>query len=353
MANIIRRPTCLNDHFLYLRYMKKIVIIAVFIFLINKTFSQKYQPVDSTTVWATEYYYKVNSGCYVVQNIKYFSKGYELNNGNVWLKIYHSTQSNLNGQQVNCQGQSTPLPVTGFKGFLFNDTINKKVFFRNGSFGALPPNYIPLNNNSWTNELIYDFNKTVGDSMFFSPFYNAHFKILSIDSILFSGKYHKRFITTITPPNSLLPNISVLEGIGSSIDPFQPYKANGFESGSKLLCFASPTHSISVTSHTVFTNGNLGCSNLSMINVNLKETEQFNLSIYPNPASDHISVIVEQNSAVGTNYKVVNLLGQEQLTGTLKETKNDIDLVNLKRGIYFVNFYKNDRFFLCKKIVIQ
>jgi hypothetical protein len=142
MVNIIRRPTCLNDHFLYLRYMKKIVIISVFIFLINKTFSQKYQPVDSTTVWATGYSYKVSSGCAVVQDIKYFSKGYELNNGNVWLKIYSSIQSNLLGQQVNCQGQFAPGPGTGFKGYLFNDTINKKVFFRNGSFGALPPNPI-------------------------------------------------------------------------------------------------------------------------------------------------------------------------------------------------------------------
>jgi hypothetical protein len=349
MANIIHRPTCLNEHFLYLRYMKKIVIVAVFIFLINKTFSQKYQPFDSTTVWATGYNYKYNN-CYINEDLKYFSKGYELNNGNVWLKIHSSRKSWLVGQHSSCQ--APPSFATGFLGYLFNDTINKRVFFRSG---ALPPNHIPLNNNSWTNELIYDFNKTVGDSMFVSPFYNTHFKILSIDSILFSGKYHKRFLATISPPSGLIPKISLLEGIGSSIDPFTPYKANGFESGSALLCFASPTQSISVTSHTVFTNGNVNgsCANLSMINVNVKEIEKFDLSIYPNPASDHISVILEQNSAVGTNYKVVNLLGQEQLTGTLKETKNDIDLVNLRGGIYFVNFYKNDRFVLCKKIVIQ
>jgi hypothetical protein len=328
--------------------MKEIVIIIVFIFSINKTFSQKYQPVDSTTIWATYYSYKYNN-CYMQNNIKYFSKGYELNNGNVWLKIHSSMASNLNGQHISCQ--APPSFGTGLVGYLFNDTINKKVFFRPTT---LPPNHIPLNNNSWTNELIYDFNKVVGDSMFVQP-NNVYFKVLSIDSILFSGKYHKRFIVTITPPNSLLPNISLLEGIGSSIDPFAPYKANGFESNSKLLCFASPTQSISVTSHTVFTNGNVNgsCANLSMINVNVKETEQFNLRIYPNPASDHITVILEQNSAVGTNYKFVNLLGQEQLTGTLKETKNDIDLLGLKSGIYFVNFYKNDRFVLCKKIVIQ
>jgi hypothetical protein len=257
--------------------------------------------------------------------------------------------SNLNGQHISCQ--APPSFGTGLIGYLFNDTINKKVFFRPTT---LPPNHIPLNNNSWTNELIYDFNKVVGDSMFVQP-NNVYFKILSIDSILFSGKYHKRYITATSPFNSLIPKISLLEGIGSSIDPFAPYKANGFESNSKLLCFASPTQSISVTSHTVFTNGNVNgsCANLSMINVNVKETEQFNLRIYPNPASDHITVILEQNSAVGTNYKFVNLLGQEQLTGTLKETKNDIDLLGLKSGIYFVNFYKNDRFVLCKKIVIQ
>lgn len=346
MANIIRRPTCLNDHFLYFRYMKEIVIIIVFIFSINKTFSQKYQPVDSTTVWATYYSYKYNN-CYMQNNIKYFSKGYEINNGNVWLKIHSSMASNLNGQHISCQ--APPLFGTGLIGYLFNDTINKKVFFRPTT---LPPNHIPLNNNSWTNELIYDFNKVVGDSMFVQP-NNVYFKILSIDSILFSGKYHKRYITATSPFNSLIPKISLLEGIGSSIDPFAPYKANGFESNSKLLCFASPTQSMSVTNYTVFTDGNLGCANLSMINVNVKETEQFDFSIYPNPTSDHITIVLEQNSAVGTNYKVINLLGQEQSAGTLKETKNVIDLVSLKSGIYFINFCKNDRFVLCKKIVIQ
>jgi hypothetical protein len=331
--------------------MKKIVIITVFIFLINKTFSQKYQPVDSTTVWATNYYYKTNPYyCYESQNLKYFSKGYELNNGNIWLKIQFSAQNYSYATPSNPNCVNSNWFSNGFIGYLFNDTINKRVFFRNSIFGALPPNHIPLSTTSGTNELIYDSNKMVGDSMYVSS-YNSYFKILSIDSVLFSGKYHKRFLATISPPNGSLPKISLLEGIGSSIDPFTPYKAAGFESGSKLLCFASPTDSISVTSHTVFTNGNLGCANLSLNNV--KEIEKFDLSIYPNPASDHISVVLEQNSAVGTNYKVVNLLGQEHLTGTLKETKNDIDLVDLKSGIYFINFYKNDRFVLCKKIVIQ
>lgn len=325
--------------------MNRIIVLAIFIFSLNKIFSQKYQPFDSTTVWATEYYYKVNSNCYLLQNLKYFSSGYELNSGNIWLKIYVTSFASYGG--LNCQGQPSPFSGTGFKGFLFNDTINKKVFFRPDWLGSLPPNHIPIISNSNTNELIYDFNKVVGDSMCVNS--NVKFKILSIDSILFSGKYHKRFLTVASPfIYTLNTNISFLEGIGSSIDPFQPYKADGFESGSKLLCFASSTQSMSVTNHTVFTDG--GCANLLL---NVKETEKFRSDIYPNPASDHICVVSDPNSAAGANYKLVNLLGQEQLAGILKETKNDIDLVDLKSGIYFINFYKNDQFVLCKKIIIQ
>jgi hypothetical protein len=328
--------------------MNRIIVLAIFIFLLNKIFSQKYQPVDSTTVWATNYYYKTNPYyCYESQNLKYFSKGYELNNGNIWLKIQFSAQNYSNSTPSNPNCVNSNWFSNGFMGYLFNDTINKRVFFRPVWLGSLPPNHIPEISNSNTNELIYDFNKVVGDSMYVNSI--VKFEILSIDSILFSGKYHKRFLTVATPSiNTLNTNISFIEGIGSSIDPFEPFKADGFESGSKLLCFASPTQSMSVTNHTVFTNG--GCANLVL---NIKETEIFGLNIYPNPASDHISVVLDQNSVAGTNYKVVNLLGQEKLTGTLKETKNDIDLVDLKSGIYFINFYKNDQFVLCKKIVIQ
>lgn len=328
--------------------MKKIVIIAVFIFLINKTFSQKYQPVDSSTVWATEYVYKIDGSCYVRDNGKTYINGYTLNNGNKWLNLYSSKTSNWAVPNPICLNLAYQMPNPIFNysnGFVLNDSINKKVYFRY----SLPLNFTPSNA-----DVLYDYNnKVVGDTLYVFGNNGSKFKINTIDSILFTGKYHKRFITSylgFTISNTLY---SFTEGIGSSIHPFSPGINPMGEQYKTLLCFSSPIHSVTVTSHTVFTNGNLGCSNLSMINVNVKETEQFNLSIYPNPASDHITVVLEQNSAVGTNYKVVNLLGQEHLTGTLKENKNDIDLVSLKRGIYFVNFYNNDRFVLCKKIVIQ
>ena len=330
--------------------MKKIVIVAVFIFLINKTFSQKYQPVDSTTVWATEFVYKINGSCYVQENERTYIKGYSLNNGNKWLRLFSSQKSNWhpNSPIQTCVNMSNAVPAPFFNyanGFVLNDSLNKKVYFKN----SLPLNYTPTNA-----DVLYDYNnKVVGDTLYVFGNNGSKFKINTIDSFLFTGKYHKRFTTTYLGSTIYNNLFSFTEGIGSSIHPFSPSINPMGEQYKTLLCFASPTQTISLTSHTVFTNGNLGCANLSLNNVSVKETEQFDLSIYPNPASDHISVVLEQNSAVGTIYKVVNLLGQEQLTGTLKETKNDIDLVSLKRGIYFGNFYKNDRFVLCKKIVIQ
>ena len=72
---------------------------------VNSIYSQKYRAFDSTTVWATFYYFKVNSPCYMQYDLKYTVKGYELNNGNVWLKVYSSTQSYWGGAPVNCVGK--------------------------------------------------------------------------------------------------------------------------------------------------------------------------------------------------------------------------------------------------------
>ncbi len=327
--------------------MKKIAIIAVFIFLLNKIYSQDYQPFDSTTVWGAEFAQKIQSSCYTLENKKYFIKGYELNNGNKWLKVFYNLDKKWHPASAGfCYSISTvgTLPAyysNVFLGYLYNDSINKRVYFTT----TLTANYAPP-----ANKVLYDFNKVLGDTIYTNPItssnYNAKFKIHGIDSILFSGKYHKRFLTTsafILSPGY----ISFTEGIGSSIDPFDPIKANGFENWSNLLCFSSPVHSISVTSHTIFTNG--GCANLIM---NISENKGDRVGIYPNPASDKLSVVAEQFVSEKTDYEIINLVGQLKQKGELKENNNDIDLQTFSDGIYFINFYKEGRIISSKKIIV-
>ena len=203
------------------------------------------------------------------------------------------------------------------------------------------------------NKILYDFNKVLGDTMYYNnpympPNMYAKFKITAIDSILFSGKYHKRFLGTSDFILNSSVTVSFAEGIGSSIDPFSPVRSGFFESWSYLLCFASPSHSLSVSSHTVLANG--GCNNLVM---KLDEKEKNSFGIFPNPASDHLSITVEQSAYEKINYEFINVVGEVKQKGELTAASTNINLQHLASGIYFINFYKEGTIVSGKKIVID
>ena len=80
------------------------------------------------------------------------------------------------------------------------------------------------------------------------------------------------------------------------------------------------------------------------------------ISIYPNPAKEQITIDFGTNSiAIGWNYKIVNTLGQEVLNGVLSSQQNIIALNNIKgQGVYFVKVYDGFNALLdTKKIIIQ
>ncbi len=329
--------------------MKKIIIVSLLALVSIAGYSQKYRLFDSTTVWGTEYAQKVQTNCYTLENDKYFIKGYELNNGNIWLKVFYNYTKYWHPASAGYCYTMPPVlnPTNGnniLLGYLYNDSINKRVYFTT----TLTANYVPP-----ANKILYDFNKVLGDTMYYTnpympPNMPAKFKINAIDSILFSGKYHKRFLGTSNFIVNSSTTVSFTEGIGSSIDPFSPVRSSFFESWSYLLCFASPSHSLSVSNHTVLTNG--GCTNLVM---NISEKEKSSFDIFPNPAADHLSVTVEQSAYAKINYEFINVVGELKQKGELTAVSTHINLQHLANGIYFINFYKEGTIVLSKKIVVD
>jgi hypothetical protein len=326
--------------------IKKTIFFIILSLYLNIIYSQKYQPVDSTTVWATEYVYKIDGTCYVQENGKSYIKGYVLNNGNKWLKIFYSKTSNWhpNSPSATCMNLSYTMPAQSLNqasGYLLNDSLNKKVYVKN----SLPVNYTPTNA-----DVLYDFNnKLVGDTLYVTgSVLPLKFKINTIDSVLFTGKYHKRFITAYTGSSIANTMYSFTEGIGSSIHPFSPGINAMGEQYRKLLCFASPTLSIAVSTHTVFANGT--CANFVM---NLSERNKFEFNIYPNPVSDKLSIVNVQFVPEKIDYELIDLVGQLKQKGELKENRNDIGLQNLSDGIYFINFYKEGSIISSTKIIVS
>jgi uncharacterized delta-60 repeat protein len=90
------------------------------------------------------------------------------------------------------------------------------------------------------------------------------------------------------------------------------------------------------------------------------EIENFNeskhINIYPNPTTNFITIDCSDNlNAIGGNYKIIDILGQEIQKGNLLYQQNTIDLNNIKgKGIYFVKIFDSLNSLLDnKKIIIQ
>jgi photosystem II stability/assembly factor-like uncharacterized protein len=59
------------------------------------------------------------------------------------------------------------------------------------------------------------------------------------------------------------------------------------------------------------------------------------LKIYPNPASDKITVEISSNPSK-SELSILNINGQELITGQITESRTQLDISNLSEGVYFV-----------------
>ncbi|MBL7913041.1 MAG: T9SS type A sorting domain-containing protein [Bacteroidia bacterium] len=315
--------------------MRKI-LLACFTFLIfGVSYSQKYQPVDSTTVWNSQNYWRISSGtcCYVNEFASFQFHGFELNNGNTWLKLYESAAYSRVACSTPCNDGIVPGNFTNaFVGYVLNDSLNKKVYFTT----TLTANYTPT-----TTNIVYDFlNKNVGDSLVWKSVTNSglpggptKFKILAIDSFLFATKYHKRFKVV---NNSVLQLSSgvvyVVEGIGSTLGAWNSIFAD-FESKSELKCFSKPSDAVSITNYTTFATASAAaCGTISA----LPEFKPAIISVYPNPVNNSITFEnIEVNSL-----SIYDALGK--LVMQRETVQGPLSVESLLPGIYFLKMRSNN-----------
>ena len=72
-------------------------------------------------------------------------------------------------------------------------------------------------------------------------------------------------------------------------------------------------------------------------------------SIYPNPASDILTIY---NSNRLDRVEIINLFGSIVFNQKIKSTTNKIDLTSMNPGIYFFNIYSNDQH-IVRKVTIK
>lgn len=307
-----------------MKYKKKIILLLLILGGIVNSKAQKYQPYDTNMVWKVfqtgSATYTSTAYCIRNDEYNYFVKGFILNNGIVWHKVYANILEcsffKWDGSG-SCNPAFVPTQYTKFIGMFSNDTLNKKVFFVPTQ--TLTSNFIPTNNN-----LIFYSNKIVGDIMSVYSGANPSAAILSysiqtIDSVLLGTTYHKRFEGVTTQSVNYAPaKAYFIEGVGCSAGVFNSDYSVFSGRSSKLWCFSNLNYTqyyvgpsactVSAQYYpTVLTNTTSCFSVLSAIDANSENVNA--ISIYPNPSTTNFNVGIQLNQSSKVSLKLYEIKG--------------------------------------------
>lgn len=83
----------------------------------------------------------------------------------------------------------------------------------------------------------------------------------------------------------------------------------------------------------------------------VKEVDLNSFSVYPNPATDELTITSEE---VDASYSLIDVTGKTVLEGkTDSKSKTTINVSALKQGVYFIKFFNNENYIGTKKVIKQ
>lgn len=303
--------------------MKRLILcISCFLFAFNEANSQTnvYHPFpDSNAVW-NMHYYQYCFGPVTQENYSILMSGDTV----ISSQTYHKLSIPYVQVITSTCGLNT---TTGYKGAVRQDIALKKVFF-------VPPS-------SSTEELFYDFNLQVGDTVvgYFGTTFSTMPEIVqSIDSVLVGGNYHKRW--QINP----LYQVEFIEGVGSTYGLFVPLPGGNITEQPQrtIVCFSQND-----TTRYPF---NVSVCN-AILPVGSVENTENEVLIYPNPCSDFLTIQFA-NESNNRYLQIVDIMGKVVVQQSLVGLNNFVDLRDQKSGFYFVKTIDHSTEFV-KKILIQ
>jgi hypothetical protein len=201
-------------------------------------------------------------------------------------------------------------------------------------------------------QLLYDFNLTVGDTLPVDYNNNSYALganvVSSIDSVLLGTNYHKRF--NISMPSA--PNyVSLIEGVGSTFGLLEMLVPT-FESASRLHCFTREgallyKDSVAINAQ-VYTITTCALPSPVGINVYLNETQ---ISLVPNPTSGIVNIKTSFSEKV--QIEIYDLFGNRIYQLEQQGMAFTIDLSHHPKGVYFLKVQSGNKISKTKKIVLQ
>jgi PKD repeat protein len=83
----------------------------------------------------------------------------------------------------------------------------------------------------------------------------------------------------------------------------------------------------------------------------LKDTDQKEIKIYPNPATDIIYIDFDESLPPGT-FEILSVTGKKLIAGSFNQTPQQLEITHLPLGVYIFRAYMGEHSFT-KKILIH
>jgi len=239
-------------------------------------------------------------------------------------QIYHKL--NIPFVQYDTDGFCGIVHVAGYKGAIRQDALNKKVF------------YIPPTDS--TEQLLYDFNMQVGDTVkgFLETFSYQDDTVISIDSVMVGSTYRKRWNI-----NNCY-NMYLIEGIGSTYGLIE-YSPGCIVDQSYYIisCFQQ-------NGQTLYPDTTTNCQIISSVNSNDEIYNQ--VKVFPNPSTGVIKIYSDKKITAISLYNIFGKIIFSQNHINSLEWESTV-LENLPDGCYFIKYYTETSMFLSKIIKIE
>ena len=292
--------------------MKKILLVIIVLMFGHSMLGQNYFPFPTDSAkWNCLDWWQWSPDDIYLTNYQYLMEGDTIINEKTYKKIYT--------QNIDFTGDLIYL------GGLREDTLKQIFFFPHEAIYPDPP---PTGGLSFPNDtsehLLYTFNNLSVGMILPINVGNTVIEVVGIDSILIGNEYRKRYQID---NSSLASQEYWIEGIGSTLELFSPFTWD-FEWSNYVLCFTD-----SITYYINSPYGEDSCHYELPTSIN--EFETIKLIVYPNPADDIIRISGIDETGPQT-VEIYNTLAQLVLSQTFNSFDSEIDVRNLKPGLYFV-----------------
>ncbi|MCO6491900.1 MAG: T9SS type A sorting domain-containing protein [Phaeodactylibacter sp.] len=194
--------------------------------------------------------------------------------------------------------------------------------------------------------LIYDFALVPGDEIQFEGYLNYY--VEAVDSVqLADGSRRKRLkIALEALPSS--DAVFWIEGLGSEVNTFMPENAFIIDAYAHLLCFYQEEELLHITQ---LVGSAAGCYQF-LVDAEAEDTA-FGWEVFPNPATDMLSIVFRRPAAGPLHLRLLNPLGQVVKAQRLPAfaERASWDVAGLAPGVYFVELLEEGKRVGGRKVV--